>query len=262
MFGRIPKALWEREISADERNRIPLAMRCLLLVSEDRVVLVDAGLGRTYTEKFGDIYGVDQESGELHRALREVGFEARDVTDVVLTHLHFDHCGGCTEGTGEDAKVVFPSADFYVQRRQWKWANDPEVLDRASFLEDNLRPLDDSGRLELLDGGTELFPGVELVVVNGHTRGQQLVKITGPDRTLLYAADLFPTRAHVPPRWNMAFDVAPIETFREKTRILEEAVEEDWDLFLEHDPETEVISLRESDGGVAPVDARPLETLT
>lgn len=261
MFGRIPKPLWERRIPSDARNRITLAMRCLLLEGNGHTVLVDTGLGRTYSEKFADIYGVDQESAELQRSLEALGVGAEEITDVILTHLHFDHCGGCTAGTGEEAEVVFPAATFHVQRRQWEWALDPKVLDRASFLEDNLRPLEEAGRLNLLEGTTELLPGVELPVVNGHTRGQQLVKVSGPERTLLYGADLFPTRAHLAPRWNMAFDVAPIETFREKSMFLDRAVEESWDLFFEHDPRVEVATLDRAEGDHAATNVRSLDAL-
>lgn len=262
MFGRIPKPLWERKIEADARNRILMAMRCLLLVGEGRVILVDTGLGPTYTDKFADIYGVDQETTELHRSLEEAGYAAEDVTDVLLTHLHFDHGGGCTRGSGKKAELEFPNATHYVQDRQWAWAHDSEVLDRASFLEDNLRPLEQSRQLVLLDGPGSPFPGLELLVVDGHTRGQQLLKIKGPDRTLLYAADLFPTTAHLPPRWNMAFDVAEMETLREKTDVLEQAVEEGWTLFFEHDPETEIAEVERTDRAYQPLRPRSLDALT
>lgn len=261
MFGVVPRTLWERRITPDERNRIPMNMRCLLIEGNGRLILVDDGLGDKYDAKFAGIYAVDHERAELHRSLRAAGFSASDVTDVVLTHLHFDHCGGSTRRVGDRLRPAFENAEFHVQRSHWTWANNPNARERASFLEDNLAPLEASGRLRLLDGEGEIFPGIEVIVVNGHTEGQQLVKVSGGDRTLLYVADLLPTSAHLPIPWVMAYDVRPLVTFEEKKSVLERGVASGWHLMFEHDPEVEVASLKERGGKIEAVDPRPLHEL-
>lgn len=257
MFGIIPKPLWERRIAPDDRNRIPLAMRCLLLEGDGRLVLIDNGLGDTYDAKFADIYAVDQTSSELHRSLAEAGFEAADVTDVVLTHLHFDHCGGSTTRAADGTlRVVFPNATFHVQRAHWDWAH-ASPREGASFLSENLEPLADSGQLRFVDGPGPVLPGVEALVVDGHTRGQQLLKISDGEQTLLYAADLLPTAAHVPLLWVMAYDVAPLDTLAEKERVLEQATREGWTVFFEHDTETATARIERGERGFSAVDRTP-----
>ena len=257
MFGIVPKPLWERRIPADGRNRIPLAMRCLLLEGDGRLVLVDNGVGDKYDAKFADIYAVDREARELHRSLRDAGFSAEDVTDVVLTHLHFDHCGGSTVRGGDGRlRTAFPNATYHVQRAHWEWAH-ASPREQASFFAENMEPLEQSGQLRLLDGPGPLFPGVETLVVNGHTRGQQLVTVSDDDRTLLFAADLLPTAAHVPLLWVMAYDVAPLETLEEKERLLSLAAEEGWTVLFEHDTETATARIARTEKGFEAVDRAP-----
>jgi glyoxylase-like metal-dependent hydrolase (beta-lactamase superfamily II) len=256
MFGIVPRTLWERQIEPDARHRIPLAMRCLLLEGEGRLVLVDNGVGDKSDERFTGLYGLDFEHSELHRSLRAVGFSAEDVTDVVLTHLHFDHCGGSTTREGDRLRPTFPNATYHVQDRHWRWAQE-SPREQASFLRENLEPLSASGRLNRVDGPGELFPGVELIVVDGHTRGQQLVRVHGPEGSLLFAADLLPTAAHVPLLWIMAYDVAPLETLAEKERLLARAAEEDWWVMFEHDVRTALAHVRHGEKGYAAVDALP-----
>jgi glyoxylase-like metal-dependent hydrolase (beta-lactamase superfamily II) len=261
MFGIIPKPLWERRIAPDARNRIPLNMRCLLLEGEGRLILVDDGLGDKYDDKFADIYAVDYTEMELHRSLRAAGFDASDVTDVILTHLHFDHAGGSTRREGDRLKVAFENARFHVQRKHWAWAVHPNARERASFLKENLEPLAASGQLHLLDGDGELFPGVEVLTVNGHTEAQQLVKVSDGETTLVFVADLLPTTAHLGLPWIMAYDVRPLVTLTEKEAFLEAAVEGGWQLFFEHDPGTAVAGLRRTARGVATTEGRPLSEL-
>ncbi|MEW5883812.1 MAG: MBL fold metallo-hydrolase [Armatimonadota bacterium] len=239
MFGVVPKPLWERRIPADERNRITLAMRCLLIVGEGRVILVDTGIGDKNEEKFADIFGIDHEHSSLEGSLREVGYEPEDVTDVILTHLHFDHCGGATRREGESVVPTFRNASYHVQREHWEWAMDPNPRERASFLKENFEPLAAQGNIRLLDGGGRFAEGIELLVVSGHTRAMQLVKVFDNAATLLFAADLVPTSAHVPLPWVMAYDVEPLRTIEEKGRILGAAADEGWLLFFEHDAEVE-----------------------
>ena len=258
MFGIVPKALWARKSPADDRNRIPLAMRCLLLRGHGRTVLIDDGLGDKYDDKFAGIFAVDRSEHDLLPSLAALGVAPEDVTDVVLTHLHFDHCGGSTR-RGEDGALTttFPNATYHVQRRHWAWAHE-SPREGASFLTENLEPLAASGQLQLLDPGDAPLPGMELLVVDGHTRGQHLPLLLGDGGPLLFAADLVPTAAHVPLLWIMAYDVAPLDTLTEKERILGRAAEEGWTLFFEHDPSTATARVERTDrGGFRAVDLRP-----
>lgn len=261
MFGIVPKTLWSRRIAPDEQNRIPMNMRCLLLEGEGRVILIDNGLGDKYDQKFADIYAIDTEYASLPSSLRQAGFSEEDVTDVILTHLHFDHCGGSTRRFEGGLELAFPNARYHVQRAHWDWAQDPNMRERASFLAENLDPLADSSQLSLLDGPMELFPGIELILVSGHTESQQLVKVKGRDRTLVYVADLLPTSSHLRLPWIMAYDVRPLTTLVEKKRFLDEAVEGGWHLFFEHDPVTAVATPRLTEQGISAIDHRALEDL-
>ena len=236
MFGIVPRPLWERHAAPDDRNRIRLAMRCLLLRGRGRTVLVDTGMGHKADAAFREIYAVDHGHSALVPSLAALGVAPADVTDVLLTHLHFDHAGGTTE-RGEDGRLrlVFPEAAHHVQRRHWDWTRE-STREAASFLPENLDPLAASGRLVLHDGPGEIFPGVETVVVDGHTRGQQLPLLHGPEGTLFYPADLVPTAAHAPLLWGMAYDIEPLATIEEKRRLLTRAAEEGWTLVFEHDP--------------------------
>ncbi|MEM8484076.1 MAG: MBL fold metallo-hydrolase [Bacteroidota bacterium] len=261
MFGIVPKPLWERKIPADAKNRIPLNMRCLLLEGEDRLMLVDNGLGDKYDEKFASIFAVDQEYASLERSLNTLGYTADDVTDLIITHLHFDHCGGSTRRVGDKLEVVFKNARHHVQREHWDWAQHPNVRERNSFLKENLQPLEDAGVLNFLDGKTQLAPGIEVFVAHGHTEAMQLVKIADGSTTLVYTADLLPTHAHIPSAWNMAYDLQPMVTIEEKEAFLAEAVAKNWHLFFEHDPEVAVASLKQTDRGVQVVDTRTLAEL-
>ena len=261
MFGIVPKPLWERRIPADDRNRIPLAMRCLLLEGEGRLILIDNGVGRKHDAKFRDIYRIDQETANLHDSLEAAGFGEEEITDVILTHLHFDHCGGTTYRTEGRLELTFPNAQHYVQRRHWDWARTPNAREAASFLAENLDPLADSGQLKLVEGEGTLFPGIEMITVDGHTEAQQLVKIRDEDRTLVFVADLLPTTAHLRDAWIMAYDVRPLTTLDEKRQFLDQAVHEKWHFFFEHDPDTAVATPRMTGRGVEAAHFRTLDEL-
>ena len=256
MFGIVPRALWARRIEPDAQNRIPMTARCLLLEGHGRVILVACGVGGKDDAKFRSIYGVDDAEHNLHGSLAAAGFSAADVTDVVLTHLHFDHCGGATERDGSGAlRVTFPNARHHVQRRHWDWAH-TSPREGASFLAENLEPLAASGALVLADGPGEVAPGVRTLVVDGHTRGQQLVAVGEGDETVLFAADLLPTAHHVPLLWIMAYDVAPLDTLGEKERILTRAAQEGWTVVFEHDAETAVGHVEHTERGFRAVETR------
>ena len=257
MFGIVPRPLWSRHIEPDDRNRIPLAMRCLLLRGHGRTILVDTGVGTKADDRFRDLYALaDPPGGSLVAALGALGVSPTDVTDVVLTHLHFDHGGGATTRGADGAlALTFPEAAHHVQRRHWAWAH-ASAREAASFLAENLEPLARSGRLVLSDGEASPFPGVSYVVVDGHTRAMQLPLVAGAGGTLLYAADLVPTAAHVPLLWGMAYDIEPLATLREKERVLARAADEGWWLAFEHDHETALARIERTPKGFGAVDRR------
>jgi len=253
MFGIVPKALWSRQAESDEQNRIELGMRCLLLRGHGRTVLVDCGIGDRFDDKFAGIYGVVHPRDTFARALAAHGVAPAGVTDILLTHLHFDHAGGCTR-IDDDGRLVpaFANATYHVQRRHWEWAHE-SPREGASFLREHMEPLAEHDRLNLLEEGASPLPDIELVVVNGHTRAMQLPLIHGGDTPLLYVADLAPTAAHVPLLWIMAYDIAPLDTLEEKRRILGRAAREGWTLAFEHDPRVARARVEETGKGLVAV---------
>lgn len=260
MFGVVPKTLWEKKIPADERNRIGLAVRALLLVETGgtRRILVDTGVGQKWDAKMADIYGVDHSRLRLETSLAAHGLAASDITDVLLTHLHFDHAGGATTQVGGRIVPTFANATYWVQRRNLEWARDPNEKDRASYLHENWVALEEAGVLRLTDGPGEWLPGIELLLSEGHTRGMQLPLVRGPEGALLYCADLIPTAAHVPVPWHMGYDLYPVTVMEEKRAILERAVAEGWTLFFEHDPHGPAATVARTNKGYAPKERRTL----
>lgn len=262
MFGIVPKPLWSQRIAPDEKNRIPLSMRCLLLVGGDRVILIDTGIGDTFDgTKYQDLYAVDHSSTTLMESLSECGVEREEVTDVILTHLHFDHSGGSTRQTESGVNVTFPNATYHVQERHWSWAADPTPKEQGSFLEKNFAPIEAAGQLHRVDGAGELLPHIEVLLVHGHTEAQQIVKISDETTTLVYVADLLPTTHHLRPTWTMAYDVRPLQTIDEKAEFLDQAERSEWNLFFEHDPEVAVADLSRTERGVEVVRRRSLNDL-
>ena len=241
MFGVVPKVLWQRTNPCDEKNRIFMAMRCLLIEDGARLILVDNGLGHKYNDKFQNLYGIDHETATLDRSLETAGFNREDITDVILTHLHFDHAGRSTEYNSSTEKhdLVFSNATHWLQKSHLQWALNPNQREKASFFDENIRPLVESSNLRLLDGESELFPGIELKVFNGHTEAQQCPLVTYKGNKILFAADVFPTWGHIPLPYVMGYDVRPLVTMDERTALLPWLVKEDITLFYEHDSETE-----------------------
>jgi glyoxylase-like metal-dependent hydrolase (beta-lactamase superfamily II) len=236
MFGSVPKPIWNRSHPADERNRITLAMRVLLLEGEGRRILVDVGIGDKFSPKLADIYAVDQSTDSLERSLAALGLGPEDITDLVLTHLHFDHTGGATRSQGGVLAPRLPRAHVYVQRRNWDNARRPNPRERASYIPENFVPLMEAGVLRLWDGPQHPWSGIELFTADGHTRGQQLVRVSGPEGTLYFVADLIPTASHVRIPFVMGYDIAAIETMDEKRALLTRAAAEGAWICLEHDP--------------------------
>ncbi len=249
MFGIVPWMLWTKSMKPDERQRINLAARCLLLRGNGQNILIDNGNGRKFTEKQKDIYNLRDEEMNLDASLSRIGLKTVDITDVILTHLHFDHAGGSTRFENGKLVPAFPNAKYHVQREHWQLALYPTEKDRGSFMQDDYLPLLDHGVIEFIDGEGELFPNVELIVCNGHTNAQQLPKISDGKTTLLFCCDLFPTSSHIGYPFVMAYDLRPLATIEEKKRILPQAYEEKWNLFLEHDPEVEAITIKPSEKG-------------
>ncbi len=251
MFGIVPRPLWERRIVPDARNRIRLAARCLVAVDRDagRVVLVDDGVGGKWDPKRADIYAIERPGGGLDAGLARLGLSPADVTDVLLSHLHFGHAGGTTR-RGPDGRVElsFPRATHHVQRRHWQLAHAPSEKDAGSFLREDFELLQHSNLLHLVEGEAQLFPDVELIVSEGHTVGQQLPRFHGDGTHLTFCGDLIPTHAHLRPSWVMAYDVAPVTTIEEKKVLLAEALEDDGVLFFAHDAAMAACRLREEDG--------------
>lgn len=250
MFGVVPKTLWSRDLPADDKNRIPMTMRCLLIRSNNtgKVYLIDNGAGTKFNDKMEDIYQLDQSSKNLKHSFAEHGFKFEDVTDIIFTHLHFDHCGGTSfYNDNDELELTFPNATYHVVDSHWKNANDPNAREKASFLSENINPIKNSGKLNLVGEEHEYEPGLSAISVNGHTIGQQLPKIEADDKTLVFVADLLPTHVHVPLPWVMGYDMYPVQTLSEKDAFLRSAANEEWNLYLEHDAQQEMIKVKYED---------------
>ncbi|MFL5320357.1 MAG: MBL fold metallo-hydrolase [Myxococcaceae bacterium] len=248
MFGLVPRTLWGKHFAVDAENRIQLALRCMLIDDGRHRILVDAGIGTRWAERHRGMYAIDQESADLDRELAKAGYARSDITDVVLTHLHFDHAGGTVRGENGGLELSFPKATYHLQRRHWVWAHHPSDRDRGSFRPEDFELLEKSGRLHLLEGETELYPGVELLLSEGHTVGLQLPRLMDGDRALQYCGDIIPTSAHLKASWGMSYDLYPLTVMEEKRMLLAQAIEDQWILFFEHDPKVAACKVREDKG--------------
>lgn len=240
MFGVVPKNLWQKTNPSDEMNRIEMCTRALLLVSGNRKILVDTGIGYKLSEKLNAIYSVDFSEYTLESGLAAHGLSPEDITDVILTHLHFDHAGGSTK-YDENMKPVpaFANAVYHVQKKQYEWAVNPTDRDKASFFPENYVPLSDSGRLAFTDGEHRFDDTITLHPVNGHTSYMQLVKISDGNETLIHLADLIPTAGHIPAPFIMGYDLFPLTTLDEKKKFLKDIHKNNWTVIFEHDPHNE-----------------------
>ncbi len=244
MFGIIPKPLWERKAPADDRNRIKMVTRSLLLVNDKRRILVDTGNGNKWQEKFREIYEIDTSNKNLDTSLARVGLTTDDISDVLCTHLHFDHVGGNTSLEGGRIIPTFPNADYWVQKENWELANSPSEKDQGSFMEADWAVLAENNMVNLVDGKEAFIPGIDIILTYGHTTGQMHPLISDENRTLLYCGDLIPMSAHIPLPWVMAYDIHPVVTIQEKKKHLPRAVNENWILFFEHDPELQACTVQ------------------
>ncbi len=235
MFGVVPKALWQKKAPPDEKNRITLGLNSLLILKGKKAVILETGLGEIGNQKFQEIYGVKRDKTFLEK-IREKGLEPEDITYVVNTHLHFDHCGWNTSLKGDVFKPTFPRAKYFVQKEEWESAFNPDERSSASYIKEKLLPLKEEGNLELIEGDLEIEEGIKILHVPGHTRGHQCVFIEGKGRKLFFPGDLIPTSAHFPLPYIMSYDLFPLETLENKRKILKIANEEGWIFALYHDP--------------------------
>lgn len=250
MFGVVPKTIWNKTNPADENNLCTLAMRCLLIEDEERLILIDTGIGNKQSEKFFSHYFLHG-NASLNQSLNNLGFQADDLTDVFLTHLHFDHVGGAVVLKDEKLVPAFKNATYWSNQKHWNWAINPNEREKASFLKENILPIQESGQLKFINPGNASFTGLfSLRFASGHTEAMMLPQISYKNQTLVYVADLLPTVGHIPLPYIPAYDVFPLQTLIEKKAFLEEAAEKNYILFLEHDPENECCTVKRTEKGI------------
>ena len=249
MFGIVPKTIWSKLNPSDDENRIDLALRTLLITGNKRNILVDNGIGTKFSEKYTKIYKIDHSKYNLDSSLKKYNLETRDITDVILTHLHFDHAGGSTYKEDGELKLTFPNATYYVQKVNYEWALTPNEKERGSYLKENFVPVLEKGKLQLVEGKFEIIPHIDVIISNGHTIGLQLVRISDERNTLVYCADLIPTTSHIKLPYIMGYDIDPLKIIREKKELLSTACSDDWILFFEHDIITEAAKVKKTEKG-------------
>jgi glyoxylase-like metal-dependent hydrolase (beta-lactamase superfamily II) len=252
MFGVVPKSIWQRTNPADGNNMCTWAMRCLLLEDGDRLMLFDTGIGNKQDEKFLKHYYLHGDD-TLDKSLAAKGFHRDDITDVFLTHLHFDHCGGAIErNENGDFRPAFKNATFWSNERHWKWATEPNPRERASFLKDNILPIQESGQLKFIDRGEgdllkkSLF-GMDILFVDGHTDSQMIAHIPYKGKTVVFMADLLPSTGHIPLPFVMGYDTRPLITLDEKKKFLDRAADDEYLLFLQHDSVDECCTVKQGE---------------
>jgi glyoxylase-like metal-dependent hydrolase (beta-lactamase superfamily II) len=251
MFGVVPKSIWQKTNPADSRNLIEMSMRCLLIEDENRLILVDTGLGNKQSDKFFSYYYLFGDFS-LNTSLAKLGFHRDDITDVFLTHLHFDHCGGSIEWNSEKTflQPVFKNAKFWSNDSHWDWATEPNQREKASFLKENINPIKESGQLNFINQNAKSQIGFDVLFMDGHTEKQMLPKIQYQGKTIVFMADLLPTIGHIPLPYVMGYDTRPLLTIKEKADFLNEAADKNYYLFLEHDAYNEICTVKHTEKGV------------
>ena len=234
MFGIIPKVMWEKKTSVDSLNRIKMVTRSLLLVSDSHKILIDTGNGSKWTKKYLELYNIDLSRYNINSSLKKYGFTTDDITDVICTHLHFDHAGGNTIYHENNLVPTFSNATYWISEKNWNLANHPSQKDQGSFMECDWEVLAQNNMIMLVKD--KFLPGLEIYFTEGHTNGLMHPVISDGNKTLFYGADIFPTAAHIPVPWVMSYDLRPTQTIKEKDRLLKKMYDEEWILFFEHDP--------------------------
>jgi glyoxylase-like metal-dependent hydrolase (beta-lactamase superfamily II) len=269
MFGVVPKSMWNKINPADENNLCSWALRCLLIEQDGRLILIDNGNGDKQDAKFFSHYHLHGDD-TLDKSLAKYGFHRNDITDAFLSHLHFDHCGGSISREGDKLVPTFKNARYWSNKEHWDWAVNPNAREKASFLKENILPIEESGRLEFVEvagmnngrlGETSFTRDISIRFVSGHTQAMMLPQIKYKGRTVVFMADLLPSQGHIPLPYVMAYDMFPLTTLNEKKAFLEEAVENDYVLFFEHDPQYECCTLQRTEKGIRPKEFFRLEDI-
>ena len=251
MFGVVPKTIWQKTNPADSRNLIDMSMRCMLIEDGQRLILIDTGLGSKQSDKFFGYYHLFG-NFSLESSLAKHGFHRDDITDVFLTHLHFDHCGGVIEWNSQKTLLqpAFKNAKFWSNDNHWKWASEPNPREKASFLKENINPIRESGQLNFITNNSLDQIGFNVLFMDGHTEKQMLPKLSYQDKTIVFMADLLPTIGHIPLPYVMGYDTRPLLTIKEKAIFLKEAADNNYYLFLEHDAYNEICTVQHTEKGV------------
>lgn len=266
MFGVVPKTIWNKLNPADENNLCTWAMRCLLIEDGNKLILIDNGIGDKQDEKFFSHYHLHGEDS-LDKSLAQHGFSRADITDVLLTHLHFDHCGGSIIRQGEKLIPTFSNATYWSNEAHWQWATQPNDREKASFLKDNILPIQQSGQLKFIDVKKDTINNIDIIdalkvrTVYGHTDAMMLPQIQYKEHTIVYMADLLPAAAHIPIPYIMAYDMFPLTTLHEKKSFLQEAAQHNHILFFEHDPVIECCTVQQTDKGIRVKDTMKLNEI-
>ncbi|CAM1358633.1 MBL fold metallo-hydrolase [Tenacibaculum litopenaei] len=251
MFGVVPKSIWQRTNPADGNNMIDMALRCMLIEDGDRLTLIDTGLGNKQSDKFFGYYFLFGDHS-LDRSLAQYGFHRDDITDVFLTHLHFDHCGGVIQWNADKTGYMpaFKNAKVWSNDRHWQWAIQPNAREKASFLSENILPIEQNGQLNFVHRNAKDQLGFDVIFVDGHTEKQMLPKLNYQGKTIVFMADLLPTVGHIPLPYVMGYDTRPLLTIKEKQVFLNEAADKEFYLFLEHDAHNELCTVQHTEKGV------------
>lgn len=251
MFGTVPKSIWHKLNPADENNMCSWAMRCLLIEDGNRLFLIDNGMGTKQSEKFFGYYYLHGDDS-LEKSLNKAGFTSDDVTDMILSHLHFDHCGGSIRFNKDRSgyEPAFKNAIYYSTERHWKWATEPNPREKPSFLSENILPIKESGQLKFVTEGEHIAETISVMFANGHTDGMIIPHIKYKGKTLVYMADLMPSVGHIPVNYVMGYDTRPLITMQEREPFMKQAADEEFVLYLEHDPINECCTVQHTEKGV------------
>jgi glyoxylase-like metal-dependent hydrolase (beta-lactamase superfamily II) len=253
MFGVVPKTIWQKLNPSDENNMCTWAMRCLLIEDGGRLILIDNGIGDKQDQKFLNFFHLHGKD-TLEKSLHSAGFSTDDITDVFLTHLHFDHCGGGLKFNSDRTKteLTFKNATYWSNKDHWEWATKPNAREKASFLKENILPIQESGHLKFIEAGTSPFPNIEILFADGHTDKQMIPHIKYKEHTIVFVADLIPSTGHIPLPYVMAYDTRPLLTMKEKEVFLNKAAEKKFLLYFEHDPVNECCTVQHTEKGIRP----------